>query len=157
MSEDYMSPEEKTARQRVIAEAETWLGTPFHFGARVKGAGVDCAQFIAAVFEACGIFRAEEWGFFGKDWHLNTDEDHYRYRLVRHASELPVSDAVRPGDVALVKVGRAFSHGGIVIAWPNLICAGPIGGVKLASAELDPMWVGWEKLFFDPFIKLGSK
>ena len=145
-----------TDRDRVIEEARTWLGTPFHFGARVKGVGVDCAQFIAAVYEAAGIFKAEEYGFFGKDWHMNTAEEHYKYRLVRHAAELPTVGSAQPGDIALVKCGdgvRVFSAGGIVLDWPRLIHACPARGVAISSADLDPLWMGWEKAFFDPFPK----
>ena len=60
-----MTSKEAEERIRVILEAMTWIKTPFHFGARVKGNGVDCAQLIAAVFETCGIFKADEYGFFG--------------------------------------------------------------------------------------------
>jgi len=150
---------ELTARGRVLAEAATWLKTPFHFGARVKGVGVDCAQFIAAVFGACEIFQAEEYGYFGADWHQHATEEHYRYRLVRHAVALPVGGIGRPGDIALVKSGegvKVFSAGGIVVAWPKLIHACPVRGVAYTSAELDPLLVGWETRFFDPFTRKGA-
>lgn len=42
-------------RQAVVAEAKTWIGTGFHHEARIKGAGVDCAQLLIAVFSACGF------------------------------------------------------------------------------------------------------
>ena len=29
-------------RAAVVKEAESWIGTPFHHAARVKGAGIDC-------------------------------------------------------------------------------------------------------------------
>lgn len=142
-----MSPEKRLA---VIAEARTWLGTPFHFGARIKGTGVDCATFIAAVFEACGIFQAEDYGFFGADWHFNTDIEHYKMRMVRHATELPLVELARPGDVALVRVGRVFSHAGIIVEWPKVIHAGP-RGVRQIDTNFDPMWMGWDKAFFNPY------
>jgi cell wall-associated NlpC family hydrolase len=156
-----MTKEEAFARQRVIAEAESWIGTPFFFGARVKitptdKGGVDCAQFIAAVYEACGIFNAEDYGFFGRDWHFNTTVEHYKYRLMRHASQLPTTAFPQMGDIALTKVGKVFSQGGIVTAWPEFIHASPLSGIKRASADTDPMWMGWEKEFFDPFVKAGD-
>ena len=48
---------EHEQRQAVVAEALTWLGTPYHHRARVKGAGVDCGQLLAAVFEGAGVLR----------------------------------------------------------------------------------------------------
>jgi cell wall-associated NlpC family hydrolase len=157
MSPQTFAPGE--ARQRVIDEARSWLGTAFHFGGRVKisandKGAVDCAQFIAAVYEACGVFKAEEYGFFGPDWHMNTSQEHYKYRLLRHAAQLPTSKTPQPADIALVKSGegvKVFSAGGIVLQWPLLIHACPARGVAISSADLDPLWMGWEKAFFNPF------
>jgi hypothetical protein len=42
-------------RQAVIAEARSWIGTPFHDRARVKGAGVDCLQLLIASYHAAGL------------------------------------------------------------------------------------------------------
>lgn len=47
----------------VIAEARTWLGTPFHHQASLKGVGCDCAGLIRGVGHACGILPGyrERW------------------------------------------------------------------------------------------------
>ena len=36
-------------RQRVVAEAETWLRTPYHHMGRIKGGGIDCPTLLAEV------------------------------------------------------------------------------------------------------------
>jgi cell wall-associated NlpC family hydrolase len=36
--------EGNSIRAAVVAEARSWLGTPFHHQGRVKAAGVDCAM-----------------------------------------------------------------------------------------------------------------
>jgi cell wall-associated NlpC family hydrolase len=36
-------------RAAVVREAESWIGTPFHHAARVKGAGIDCLMLLAEV------------------------------------------------------------------------------------------------------------
>lgn len=41
-----MTPLELQQRAAVIAEAESWLSTPYHHEARIKGHGVDCAQIL---------------------------------------------------------------------------------------------------------------
>ena len=33
-------------RERLIAEAKEWLGTPYHTAGRIKGAGCDCGTFL---------------------------------------------------------------------------------------------------------------
>lgn len=42
-------------REDIIAEARTWLGTPFHHQGRVRGHGVDCAGLVACVGKALGL------------------------------------------------------------------------------------------------------
>jgi cell wall-associated NlpC family hydrolase len=41
----------------VIACARTWIGTPWHHAACVKGVGVDCVHFPAGVCDELGIPR----------------------------------------------------------------------------------------------------
>ena len=50
------SPEASSGRI-IVAEARTWIGTPFHWEASVKGVGCDCKGLIAGVARECG--RAE--------------------------------------------------------------------------------------------------
>ncbi len=47
-----------TSRADVLAEARTWLGTPWHHSACVKGEGVDCVYFPFAVCRDLGILPA---------------------------------------------------------------------------------------------------
>jgi len=53
-------------RALVVTEARTWLNTPFHHQARLKGVGVDCAMLVRAVGEACGVLTItdEDWKAF---------------------------------------------------------------------------------------------
>lgn len=105
---------------RVIAEARTWIGTPWHHLARVKGAGVDCAQFLVAVFAAAGAIEPFEADYYPADWHMHRDEPRFLEMLLRHGER--VTDP-QPGDVVMFNFGRHAAHGGIVIAWPLIIHA----------------------------------
>jgi hypothetical protein len=62
-------------RAAVVQEALTWLGTPYHHHARVKGVGVDCAQQLCAVYEACGCVPHIDPGNYAHDWHLHRGEE----------------------------------------------------------------------------------
>lgn len=42
-------------RDAIVAEARSWIGTPFHHQQRKKGHGVDCAQLVASVGAALGL------------------------------------------------------------------------------------------------------
>lgn len=136
------------ARERVIAEARSWCGTPFHHEGRLKGAGVDCGQLLFCVYEAAGITGHLETDHYAPDFHLHRDTEWYLGLVAQHAREV---EAPQPGDIALFKFGRLFSHGGIVTAWPRLIHAFFSAGIVLeGDASLYPL-AGREVRFFDPF------
>lgn len=134
-------------RQAVVREAESWIGTPFHHGARVKGAGVDCLMLLAEVYERAGVSARIEPPFYVPDWHLHRDAERYMEGLLHYAR--PV-DTPAPGDIALFRFGRTFSHGAIVTCWPRLIHAYWNIGVVWGDATLHPL-KDRPVRFFTPF------
>lgn len=106
-------------RQAVIATALGWIGTPYHPKAKVKGAGADCITFIAGAFEEAGIIAPVEMPFYHHDWHLHRSEEKYLVGLLSYCVEID-GDPL-PGDIVLWRFGRCFSHGAIVIDWPEII------------------------------------
>ncbi len=106
-------------RQRVLDEALSWLGTPFHHLQRCKGAGVDCGQFLLGVYHNAGCIPHIETEYYPRDFHLHRNEEWYKTIVEQFAyviHSLPL-----PADLVLYKVGRVFSHGGIVVEWPKII------------------------------------
>jgi NlpC/P60 family putative phage cell wall peptidase len=134
-------------RQAVVQEAASWIGTPFHHAARVKGAGVDCLMLLAEVYERAGVSRRIEPPFYVPDWHLHRDAERYMQGLLQYARpvEMPA-----PGDIALFRFGRTFSHGAIVTSWPRLIHAYWSIGVVWGDATLHPL-KDRPVRFFTPF------
>jgi cell wall-associated NlpC family hydrolase len=100
-------------RAAVVAEARSWIGTPYHLGADVKGAGVDCAMILVRVFCDLGLVAPFDPRPYSNDWHLHRSEEVYLRLLLERAHETTQVGA-RPGDVVLFRYGRCFSHGGIV-------------------------------------------
>ncbi len=103
--------DEASQRAAVIAEARTWIRTPYHHSARVKGAGVDCAQILAAVYADVGIIDPVDTGPYPADWHMHRSEERYLNFVLRYAHRV---DKPLPGDVVLLRYGRTYSHGGII-------------------------------------------
>src|SRR5712671_5819911 len=99
-------------RAAVVQEAESWIGTPFHHAARVKGAGVDCLMLLAEVYQHAGVARHIDPPFYVPDWHLHRDAERYMEGLLQYA--LPIAGQPQPGDIALFRFGRTFSHGAII-------------------------------------------
>lgn len=130
----------------VVAEAESWLGTQYVLGGRLKGVGVDCATFLAEILIACGLSPREELGVYSHDWFAHTDADRYMLRLLRHADRTLETVAyrsidARPGDIVLTKTAksRVYNHGGVVVAWPTIIHA-MAPAVSKVDASTHPLW-----------------
>ena len=98
-------------RAKIVAEARSWLGTPYHHLADVKRAGVDCGMLLVRVFVDLGLVSPFDPRPYTQDWMLHRSEERYLGLLLDRAR--PV-DAPSPGDIALFKVGRCYSHGAIV-------------------------------------------
>ncbi len=107
-------------RARAVQAAYTWLGTPYHTGGRVKSAGVDCLTLLAEVFTEAGLVERIDIPYYPNDWHLHRESERYLQGLLHYTQE--VTEPL-PGDIALWKFGRCFSHGAIVVEWPVIIHA----------------------------------
>lgn len=120
----------------VVKEAESWLGTPYHHRARVKGVGVDCANLILAVFESIGALDHVD-PEYPRDWHLNRGEE----RFIAWLEQLGAKrvDTPRKGDVGVWRYGRLYSHGGIFISEVDVIHSYFGMGVIKTRIDQDPL------------------
>jgi len=107
-------------RESIVAEALSWNGTPYHHAARVKGHGVDCAQFLIAVVEAV-TGRKIPVESYPPDWCLHRNDETFLEVLEQHAHR--IEGPPLPGDVAMFRWGRTVSHGAVVLDWPKVIHA----------------------------------
>jgi len=138
---------ESELRAAVLAEARTWLQTKWHHAARIKGAGVDCANFLIAVYAAAGLVPEFALEHYPADWMLHRDEPRFVQVLAQYTRRV---EAGLPGDVAMFKFGRAEAHGTIVTAWPEVIHAYRKDGMVVLSdaskGELAERFAGFWRL-----------
>lgn len=135
-------------RARVVAEAQSWLGTPYHHRGRVKGAGVDCGMLLIEVFAAARVIEGFDPGYYPPDWHYHRSDEKYLGWVEQYAR--PQLHGAQPGDIALFKFGRCISHGAIVIEWPTIIHAFLRQGCRVGRADQAPLdgrlvgvWTVW--------------
>jgi NlpC/P60 family putative phage cell wall peptidase len=131
-------------RARVIAEARTWLRTPYHHQGRIKGVGVDCLMLLCEIYHAVGLVPFVDPGPYPRDWHLHRNEERYANGLFQYARQV---DVALPGDVAIFKFGRCFSHGAILIGATEVIHSYLGQGVVEADRHQEPL-AGREVKFF---------
>lgn len=139
---------ELETRAALVAEAKSWLRTPWHHRAHVKGVGVDCAQFPLAVYATAGLVEWFDTGDYPRDWHLHRDEQRYLQVVQRFTREIDAAEA-KPGDVFLCRIGRVFSHGGLVVDWPQGIHACVRAGmVTLCDLDRDAGLIRGPRRYF---------
>ncbi|MBT9165863.1 MAG: hypothetical protein DDT25_00525 [Chloroflexi bacterium] len=104
----------------IVLEAKSWVGTPYHPGGRIKGVGVDCAMLLAEVYERAGVVPRIDPGTYPPDFGQHRGEERFKHWLEKHGTL--VEDPM-PGDVALFRFGRCYSHGAIMIGGGQLVHA----------------------------------
>lgn len=120
-------------RLKIIREALSWLNTPYHDHAGCKGFGVDCAYFPLRVYSAAGLiptdfeppkYSPQQWlnSKVQKDkLHLKFEDRTFLDIVLKFAKrEIDVSE-IKPGDFVIYKVAASWTHGGIIINWPDFI------------------------------------
>jgi NlpC/P60 family putative phage cell wall peptidase len=107
-----------TIREDIVTEAKSWIGTPYHHQANVKGHGVDCVWMPLMVYKAIGLIPADfSPAPYSRDWFLHKTTEIYMHQVQNFARRIENPEI---GDFALFKQGHCYSHGAI-LAEPDLI------------------------------------
>ena len=149
-----------TLREQIVQEALSWVGTPYCDHAALKGAGCDCAGFPCEVYRTCGFipkdfvippYSPQQW----LNSRSQTDklklkfEDRTFLNVVLKYSHHEVSEAeVQPGDLMMVLVAASWTHGGIIVDWPNMILHPVKGFGVIGSNATEGFWGKRPKRFF---------
>lgn len=115
---------EADARNAIVTEANSWIGTPYISNAMIKGkrGGTDCAMFLVGVYSNIGIIPKEfDPRPYPAQWHVHRNEEKYLNYVMSFVKE--IEGPPKPGDLAMFKVGKVFAHGAIVVNWPNVVHA----------------------------------
>ena len=129
-----------TARA-VVTEARSWIGTPYHHAADVKGHGVDCAMLLVRVYCDLGLVEPFDPRPYTRDWFLHRSEERYLGFLLGARTRFAMPGL---GDIVLFRIGRCFAHGGIVSRRPadDHSCLRPVRDcvVEDVSRDAIPNW-----------------
>lgn len=131
-----MRAQEQSERSAVVAEARSWVSTPYHHYSAIKGVGADCAMILEAVYSAVGVIPHIDIPEYSPQWFLHQDAEIYMSFVTQHAWPTPKP---LPGDIALWHVGRCFAHGAIIVdpGWPAIIHAYQPAGIVLEAKGTD--------------------
>ncbi len=111
---------EQEQRELIVKTAKEYLRTPYHPAGRVKGVGVDCLTILSCVWEDAGLLPRVPIPHYSPEFMLHRSDEQYMTGLLNYTHEV---ETPQPGDIALWKFGRCFSHAAIVVEWPLVIHA----------------------------------
>jgi cell wall-associated NlpC family hydrolase len=127
---------EAALRVAVVAEATSWVGTPYRQLGATKGIAVDCSMHVALTLIEAGVFEPFDPRPYPPLWFLHREDERYLDWLQATADVVAVP---QPGDVISVKFGRAYAHSGIVISDSQLVHAFAETGVVQISPLTHPL------------------
>lgn len=143
-----------TAKQKIVDEALSWVGTPYHAQAQLKGIGVDCAQLIAGIAKGAGIDTDMVIPFNYNAQHAINSDDEEMLRLIESYG-CTQTETPEPGDIVAFKMGRSHGHLGILVSETDFVHAeyqrtskGTTNG-SVVQVPLNGDWLQRGKLYYE--------
>ena len=123
----------------VLAEALTWIGTPYRHQGRRKGVGCDCLGLVIGVWTAVYGAAPAEPGPYSADWAEAGSEDSLLGAARNWFREKPTTEAV-PGDLLLFRWRQNLpaKHAGILTDKYRFLHA--YEGSAVVESALVPHW-----------------
>lgn len=124
---------------RVVAEAMSWIGTPYRHQGRRKGVGCDCIGLVLGVWQALHGALPELPGNYAPDWAEAGGEERLLAGARRHFVEKPF-EALARGDLLLFRWRSHLpaKHAAIAVADDRFVHAYEASAVCLSA--LVPQW-----------------
>lgn len=126
--------------ERVLAVADSWIGTPYRHQACLKGVGCDCLGLVRGIWRELYGDEPELPPPYARDWAERGGEDRLMAAAERHFQPVASMAQALPGDMLLFRWRPEFAakHVGILADADHFIHAYEAASV-LRSA-LVPSW-----------------
>lgn len=125
--------------EAVVAEALTWLGTPYRHQGRRKGVGCDCMGLVLGVWRGLYGVVPEMPGPYAPDWAEAGGEERFLGGVRRHFREKSEGE-MTAGDLLLFRWRPHLpaKHAGILAGPGSFIHA--YEGMAVTQSPLAPQW-----------------
>jgi len=103
-------------RDAIVKAARSWLGTPYHHQASVKGVGADCLGLIRGIWRELYGPEPEAMPAYTRDWGDASGAESLLDAARRHLVALAAVNAADEGDVLVFRMreGGVAKHAGIL-------------------------------------------
>ncbi len=126
-------------REVIVAEARSWIGTPYQHQASLKGVGCDCLGLVRGIWRAVCGDEPEAVPAYSRDWAEAACFETLALAAGRHMIEIDRAEFL-PGDVLLFRwrAGLVAKHAAIVAAPDRMAHAHD--GASVAEVAISPWW-----------------
>lgn len=126
-------------RFEIVAEARSWIGTPYRHQASLKGAGCDCLGLVRGVWRRLHGGEPEALPAYTPDWGEAFGEETLLEGARRHLIARPVCE-LQPGDVLIFRMamGSPAKHCAIASGQDTVIHA--YWGRSVVETRLADWW-----------------
>ena len=127
-------------RALIVAEARTWIGTPYRHQGSLKGIGCDCLGLVRGVWRALLGAEPETAPPYASDWAEASGRETLAEAAARHLLALDDPSTFAPGDVLLFRYRERYvaKHAAIVTA-PDLMVHAH-DGAAVTEVSITPWW-----------------
>ncbi|MEX2036164.1 MAG: NlpC/P60 family protein [Xanthobacteraceae bacterium] len=126
-------------RTAIVAEARSWIGTPYRHQASLKGVGCDCLGLVRGVWRSLLGAEPRPAPPYSRDWAEAAGEETLAQAARAHLSEIEPSEFAL-GDVLLFRYRARYpaKHAAIVTAPDTMVHAHD--GAAVAEVAIAPWW-----------------
>jgi NlpC/P60 family putative phage cell wall peptidase len=123
----------------VVAEALSWVGTPYRHQGRKKGVGCDCLGLVLGVWRAIYAAAPELPGPYAPDWAEAGGGERLLAGVRRNFAEKPFRE-IAAGDLLLFRWRPQLpaKHAGILVGPDRFVHA--YEGMTVSLSALVPQW-----------------
>ena len=127
-------------RESIVAAARSWLGTPYHHQASLKGVGCDCLGLIRGIWRDLYGPEPEAMPPYTRDWGNATGSETLLAAAARHLTTLEDLTAAGLGDVLVFRMRDegVAKHAGILTGGARLVHAQE--GLGVIEIEFGRWW-----------------
>jgi NlpC/P60 family putative phage cell wall peptidase len=128
-----------TLAQAIVAEATSWVGTPYRHQASLKGVGCDCLGLVRGVWRAIHGGEPEAVPAYTPDWAEAAGRETLAEAAARHLTAVSRAEA-GAGDLLLFRWREALpaKHAAILVDADRFVHAHQ--GATVAFTALTPWW-----------------
>ena len=126
-------------RSQIVRAARSWIGTPYHHQASLKGAGTDCIGLVRGLWRELFGGEPEALPAYSGDWAEATGQETMLRAAGRHLVATSTKH-IQPGDVLVfrLRADTVAKHTAIAADPGRMIHAQE--GVPVSEVNIGPWW-----------------